>query len=286
MRFDHSRPLTEDELHQLAPSVFATTAHSSRSERFRPIPTIDVVRRLATEGFHVVDAMQSKARTLDRKDFTKHMLRLRRFGDDKDYVIGDTIFEILLRNANDGSAAYDLLAGLFKILCLNGMVADVGQLDALRVRHTGDVESQVIEGSFKVLEQAEAALEAPRVWSGITLVPDEREQFATEAHRLRFANHDGEVTTAIRPMQLLEPRRPQDCGTDLWKTFNVTQENIIKGGLTAEGVDAAARRRTFRSRAIRGVDQDVKLNRALFVLADKVAVNHGAKALVPLREAA
>src|SRR5215475_11866198 len=40
-RFDRARALTEDELRKYAPSVFATTAHDSRSERFQPIPTIE-----------------------------------------------------------------------------------------------------------------------------------------------------------------------------------------------------------------------------------------------------
>src|SRR6187431_2753685 len=57
-RFDTGRALTESELFKLAPSVFATTAHESRSERFAPIPTIEIVRGLAKEGFGVVGAKQ------------------------------------------------------------------------------------------------------------------------------------------------------------------------------------------------------------------------------------
>ena len=286
-RFDHSRPLTEDELHAHAPSVFATEPHSSRSERFRVIPTIEVIRRLAGEGFSVVGAKQGGCRTPDRQPFTKHVLRLRRFDDTQMYKVGDTIFEIILKNGNDGSASYDLLAALFKILCLNGMVADVGQHDAHRVRHTGDdVIPRVIEGSFEVLKQAERALEAPRVWSGLELDNDERTAFAHAVHTLRFTNPDGNVTTAIKPEQLLEPRRYQDNGRNLWTTYNVAQENVIRGGLTAEGRDAANRRRRYTSRAINGVDDDIRLNRALFVLADQLAVLKGASPLVPQREAA
>ena len=59
-RFDHAHVLSEDELRHAAPSIFAVEAHESRSERFRPIPTIDVVRGLAREGFMVVGAKQCR----------------------------------------------------------------------------------------------------------------------------------------------------------------------------------------------------------------------------------
>src|SRR5258705_10371875 len=112
-RFDTGRGLTEDELHKLVPSVFAVEAHSSRSERFAPIPTIEIIRRLGTEGFQVVGAKQSVARIDDRKFFTKHLLRLRRMDNLEQYRAGDTVCERLLKNATDGSSPSDLLAGPF-----------------------------------------------------------------------------------------------------------------------------------------------------------------------------
>lgn len=49
-RFDSARALTEDEMRKAALSIFATAAHASRSERFQPIPTIEVLRGLIAEG--------------------------------------------------------------------------------------------------------------------------------------------------------------------------------------------------------------------------------------------
>ncbi|MNG31048.1 hypothetical protein D3C84_1167890 [compost metagenome] len=59
------------------------------------------------------------------------------------------------------------------------------------------------------------------------------------------------------------PRRAEDRASDLWTTFNRVQENTIKGGL--RGRNKQGRRTT--TRAVNGIDQDVKLNRALWVLA-------------------
>lgn len=270
-RFDTGRAMTEDEMRTHAPSVFAYAAHESRSERFAPIPTIEILRGLANEGFSVVSAKQSVTRMPDRRDFTKHMLRLRRFDTERAFAVGDTVFEIILKNANDGSSAYELLPGLFRIACLNGMVAKLSSLDALKVRHSGDVQSKVIEGTYTVLQDAEAALAAPQDWSRIQLGSEERMLLAESAHRLRFQNSEGEITTPIKPHQLLEARRSADQNRDLWTTFNVLQENAIKGGIVGRGRDANNRRIKRTSRAVNGIDQDVRLNRELFTLAAKMA---------------
>jgi hypothetical protein len=271
-RFDGTaRALTEDEMRTLAPSIFATTAHTSRSERFRPIPTIDVIRGLQREGFQPVAVKQCGSRDLDRREFTKHMVRLRRLDDVTKYQAGDVVAEAVMKNANDGSGAYDLLAGLFKILCLNSLVAQTDTMDSLRVKHTGDVEHKVIEGTYRVLDMAVAALEAPREWSTIMLDRDEQNAFAEAAHVVRFADAEGKVETPIKPAQLLIPRRYEDQAPNLWNTFNVIQENTVKGGLTAMGRDANNRPRRSTTRAVNGIDQDVKLNKALFTLATKMA---------------
>jgi len=270
-RFDHATALTEDAMRAIAPSIFATQAHSSRSERFRPIPTIEVLRGLEREGFSVVAAKQCIVRHDDRKDFTKHMVRLRRLDDDSKYRVGDTVFEVLLKNANDGSAAYDLLAGMFKILCMNSLVSQTADMESLRVRHSGDVQSKVIEGTYRVLDTAEQSLRAPQDWPRIALDRAEAQIFAEQAHTLRFADADGKVATPVKPEQLLIPRRVEDTAPNLWNVFNVVQENAIRGGLTAMGRDANNRPRRSTTREVNGIDQDVKLNRALFTLAAKMA---------------
>ena len=270
-RFDHSqRALTEDEMREKAPSIFATTAHHSRSERFAPIPTIEVVRALSREGFMPVGVKQSRASD-DKREHTKHLIRLRRIDEVVKYTAGDTVAEILLKNANDGSAAYDLMAGLFKILCLNSLVAQTSTMESLRVKHSGDVTSKVIDGTYRVLDTAVAALEAPREWSTINLDRDEQVAFATAAHVARFGDSEGNVDTAIRPEQMLIARRTADQAPNLWNTFNVVQENTIKGGLSAMGRDCNNRPRRTTTRAVNGIDQDVKLNKALFTLASKMA---------------
>lgn len=267
-----ARALTEDEMRTVAPSIFATDAHESRSQRFKPIATIEVIRGLMAEGFMPVGVKQAVARDEGKAPFTKHLVRLRKLDDAKQYKVGDTICETLLRNANDGTSAYNLLSGLFRIRCLNSLVAFSSELASCTVRHSGDVTHKVIEGTYSVLNTAHDALEAPENWSALALDRDEKVAFAKAAHVLRFADADGDVHTPVEPQQLLAPKRQGDVADDLWTTFNVVQENAIRGGLQNWVRDEHGRQmRRYSSRAVKGIDQDVKLNKALWTLAAEMA---------------
>lgn len=58
-------------------------------------------------------------------------------------------------------------------------------------------------------------------------------------------------------------RRPIDDGNDLWRVFNVVQENVMRGGITGR----SAKGRASRSRAIRAIREDVRINNDLWQLA-------------------
>jgi hypothetical protein len=266
-RFNQGRPITEDEMRAYAPSIFATTAHHSRSERFVPVPTIEMVRGLANNGWQPVMAGQSIARLEDKQNFTKHMVRFRRA--DQDLSTHGSVVELVLRNGNDGTSAYKLDAGIFRIACLNGLVAKSADYGSINVRHSGQAINKVIEGSYEVLQNAERVLAAPQDWSSIKLSRDEQMAFAGSAHLLRFERDEaGNASTGVTVEQLIQPRRFEDRLQDLWTTFNVVQENAVRGGLTARAPDSSRRSTT---REVRGVDQNVKLNMALWALTEQMA---------------
>ena len=277
-RFDDgARALSEDEMRRVAPSIFAARPHASRSERFRAIPTIEVLRGLEKEGFFAVGARQSASRDATKTDYTRHMIRLRRLDNARQYRVGDVVCEIILRNANDGTSAYELMTGLFRIRCLNSLVARIATIDSIKVRHSGDALEKVIDGTYRVLGQAEAVLAAPRDWSRIALDCDARAALAASAHALRFGDSQGKVATPIKPEQLLTPRRAEDRADDLWTVMNVVQENVIRGGLSARAPAATdqhgrwRRGRVVTTRAVNNIDWDVKLNKALWVLGERMA---------------
>jgi Domain of unknown function (DUF932) len=220
---DGARALSQDEMRRAAPSIFAARPHASRSERFRAISTIEVLQGLEQEGFVAVGARQSASRDASKTDYARHLIRLRRLDNAQQHRVGDVVCEIILRNANDGTTAYELMAGLFRIRCLNSLVAQIATIDSIKVRHSGDALAKVIDGTYRVLGQVDAVLAAPRDWSRIALDCDARAALAASAHALRFGDAEGKAKTPIKPAQLLTSRRADDRADDLWTVMNVIQ---------------------------------------------------------------
>ena len=251
-------PLSDDQIHRVAPSIFAEAPHESRSQRYAYIPTATVLTELRKEGFQPFMVTQTRTRHEDRRDFTKHMIRLRHASQIN--ARGEAN-EIILLNSHDGTSSYQMLAGMFRFVCSNGLVCGDTVAD-VRVPHKGDVAGQVIEGAYQVLHGFDRALESRESMQAITLDEGEAEVFARAALSLKY--DDPDKPAPITESQILMPRRFDDRRPDLWSVFNRTQENLTKGGL--HGRSANGRRQ--QTRPVQGIDSDIRLNRALWLLAD------------------
>jgi hypothetical protein len=251
-------PLSDEQIHRVAPSIFADAPHESRSQRYAYIPTATVLTELRKEGFQPFMVTQTRTRHEDRRDYTKHMIRLRHASQIN--ARGEAN-EIILLNSHDGTSSYQMLAGMFRFVCSNGLVCGDTVAD-VRVPHKGDVAGQVIEGAYQVLHGFDRALESRESMQSITLDEGEAEVFARAALSLKY--DDSDKPAPITESQILMPRRFDDRRPDLWSVFNRTQENLTKGGL--HGRSANGRRQ--QTRPVQGIDSDIRLNRALWLLAD------------------
>jgi hypothetical protein len=261
-----------EEIERRAPSALATRPYGAMSARYAHIPTINVIEGMLKAGFMPFSATQSLTRIADKQAFTKHMLRFRHQDVANSLAEGDVIPEVVLVNSHDGACAFRLIAGLYRLACSNGLLVAEAEIMSIIIRHTGDILRDVVIGSQRLTEDAGKALGTVKRWQQLQLTDGEAHAFAEGAHALRFADADGKVTTPITPDQLLAPRRWEDAGNDLWKTFNRVQENVLVGGLSAIQRDANGRRvRRVSTRQIKGIDADVKLNRALWTLGEKMA---------------
>lgn len=251
------RPLTHEELMQYTPGVFGEDKHASRSDRYSYIPTITLLENLQREGFEPFFACQSRVRDPDRREHTRHLLRLRRTGQ----ITSQQVPEIILLNSHDGSSSYQMLPGLFRAICTNGLVC--GQSSGeIRVPHRGNVVEKVIEGAYEVLNVFDRVEEKRDAMQSLLLPPPAQQAFAKAALTYRFGEEHQPVTAS----QILTPRRYEDRQNDLWSVFNRVQENLLKGGLPGRTVKG---KRTH-TRAVNGIDGDVKLNRALWVMAEQM----------------
>ncbi|WP_313024519.1 DUF932 domain-containing protein [Pseudomonas lopnurensis] len=251
------RPLSDDQIRAVAPSIFAEAAHESRSARYSYIPTATVLAELRSEGFQPFMVCQTRVRNQDRREFTKHLIRLRHASQ----INGEEANEVILLNSHDGTSSYQMLAGMFKFVCHNGLVCGDTLAD-VRVHHKGNVAEQVIEGAYEVLKGFERVQQSRDGMRVITLDEGEAELFAHSALSLKYDSPDQPLP--ITEKQVLQHRRFEDRGSDLWSIFNRVQENLVKGGLSGR----TANGRHQRTRPIQGIDQNVRLNRALWMLAD------------------
>ncbi len=257
--FRSTTPLSNDQIARYAPSVLAQEAHESRGERYTFIPTIEVLDGLRREGFQPFEVRQTRVRDQSKREHTKHLVRLRH---ESSITSLEEVPEIILLNSHDGSSSYQLLSGFFRFVCSNGLIAgDV--CNDIRVRHSGNVVDDVIEGAVRVLDNVEEIAGRIDTYKSITLAPQEAVVFANAALSLRW----DEDKAPVQADQVLRTRRWADNKADLWTTFNRVQENLLKGGLA--GRSTTGRRST--TRAVGGVNENVKLNRALWSLADGLA---------------
>lgn len=253
-----------DRIRALAPSVFAERPASDRSDCYAFIPTSLIVKKLLDDGFAVSRIQETRSRVEGRIGFTRHMLRFRHTGLMP--KVGDLVPEIVMTNSHDGSSSFQMTAGVYRLVCSNGLVAGQDKF-SVRKRHSGN-EHDVIDGVFSVVDEIPEVLDSVKHWSGIELTDRDRYHFARAAIPLRF-NTDEHGNAPVEPGQLLAVRRSDDTGTDLLTTFNVVQENLVRGGIQAKSLTGKLR----RTSAINSVSADVRLNKSLWILAEAMK-NH------------
>lgn len=255
-------PLSDEQIRLVAPSIFSAEKHVSRSDRYALIPTADVLRELRREGFQPFMVCQTRVRQEHRRAHTKHMIRLRHASE----MAGEEANEVILINSHDGTSAYQMLAGMFRFVCKNGLVCGAVSAD-IRVQHTGDVMGDVVQGAYEVLEGFRPIEASRAAMKALRLGQRKQEAFATAALALRY-DGDGPCSgiAPVTPRQLLAPRREDDLAGDLWTTYNRVQENLVRGGLAGR---TPTGRRTH-TRPVASIDASIRLNRVLWMLADEI----------------
>jgi len=254
--------LTLDEVKQRAKSIFTATAAPTVSDKFTHIPTNRVIEDMEQLGWGVVDAKEVKARKEGTKGFQKHLVVFR----NPDVVIngadGDTVFpQILLTNSNDGKNAFTFTAGLFRMVCENGLVISTEQFNDVKMRHMGYTFEELQAQIKEMVELLPLTVESMNKMKQIELSKDQTKELAKKALATRFTEEQVEAFN-IDLDKLLEPTRDEDKGTDLWSVFNVIQEKIIDGDFTY-----MIGTRVRKARKVKNFKQDMEINQKLFATA-------------------
>lgn len=244
--------LTNEEIAARCPQVFQTNYSQARTNKYGQFTTEKVIDALRSEGFEVTNAFsQAKKNT----QFSKHCVRL----SHRDFL--DTLHpseerpEIVIVNSHDGSSSFRIMAGIFRLVCSNGLIVADDKTSDERIYHwKGNDFSTVINTAIMVAEQAKQSYEVIDQMKSQNLSEKQQKEFAQKAAHIRLAyNKNAQVQFADN---LLIPRRHEDNFTpSVWNTYNVVQENCIKGG------------QTVGSRILRpltNINQNLEVNRKLW----------------------
>lgn len=246
------------------PSIFAKTGAPNTSEKYVHIPTTKVINDLMSLGWEVVNAKEVKARK--RVGFQKHLVVLRNSELKIEGKNGDTVFpQLLLTNSNDASNSFKFTAGLFRVICSNGLVVADENFGSLKIRHMGYSFEEVQKVVNQILEMIPLTVESMNKMKNVELNQEKMVELATRALSTRFTE-DQLKRFEFDVMDLLNVNRDKDKGNDLWTVFNRVQENLTKGNFRY--IDPLAKKRKDKkARVIKNFNQDMEVNQKLFSLA-------------------
>jgi len=254
--------LTDAQIKEQAPAIFSEKASSEVSKHYTHIPTTKVIDDMRLLGWDVVDAKEVKARKATTRGVQKHMVVFR----NPDVVIngedGDTVFpQILLTNSHDGKNAFTFVAGLFRMICENGLVISTEKFEDVKMRHMGYTFEDLQVKIKDMVARLPLTVESMNKMKEIEMGESDALAFAKKALETRF---DEKQMKRIKVdlNELLKPTRNEDMGNDVWSVFNVVQEKIIDGDF-----EYLSGNKIRKARRVKNFKQDQKINKELFSLA-------------------
>lgn len=241
------------------PSVVQTAPHWEVSSQYRFIPTMEVLEVLDQKGWEIRSVTEQKAR--ENYGYQKHLIRLRH----KEFAfagVDDLIPEMILENSHDRSSCFILRFGIFRLVCTNGMVAESANFGSMRIRHIGYDKEDVIDASYKIIEESPVIAHTVNIFRQVSLEEKEKLTFSEAGKALRWPENPQRGIAG----DMIQPRRLEDRGSDLLTVYNVIQENLIKGGQEYVASDGSHR----IVNPIRNINNDMRINLGLWRLAEDI----------------
>lgn len=242
--------LTEDEIRQRCPLVFATSPTNSKvSEKYTVANTYTVIQDMEKLGWKVVRAAQRRATKKSSGRFSYHMVALQNpdIKITKQVDGGEEIVEcfpqIILTNSHDGLSCFQFRVGLYRCICSNGLVISDAELSEFKIRHIYYSFENLRAVVGRILEALPSKVERMSQMSNVLLSEDQKLDFAKKALSIRKGVKEEELQADEETYKdLLTPVRKEDEGDSLWNVYNVLQEKIVKGGYTTAEEGKKARK--------------------------------------------
>jgi hypothetical protein len=175
--------------------------------------------------------------------------------------------QILLTNSSDGKNAFTFRAGLFRLVCENGLVVSTQDFANMRIRHYGYKFENLKATITNIVEKLPLTVASMNKFKQIQLNKKQIIKLAKEALNIRFGEVEMNRIT-VDWNEFVKPTRREDEGTDLWSVFNVVQEKVLEGDF-----NYVAGNRSRKARKIKNFNQDMELNSRLYELATTYCPN-------------
>ena len=286
--------LNDEEIKHLCPVAFKNRMVTSEvrklglSKHYSFVPTMKVVNDLRALGYECVDAVQVKARKKSTNGYQKHMLTFEhpkyKVDKVKEVKFSDgrtTKFvtekateypQLLLTNSHDGGNAFALSAGIFRLVCANGLVIKTEDYGSARLVHKGYSFEAVrkLVNEFNVT--IDEVLTKVTAMKKVQLTKEQQIEFAKKAALLRFtakSYNEDNIADVVDLDGLLNVERKEDKGNGLYEVFNRVQESLVKGKYlyASNGKVNNADTKTRKARPIKNFKQSIDVNKKLSELA-------------------
>tara|TARA_A100001035_G_scaffold194223_1_gene155327 strand:- start:854 stop:1687 length:834 start_codon:yes stop_codon:yes gene_type:complete len=260
-----------EELKEIAPSIFTKKGSDKTSSKYTHIPTDRVIKDLELLGWGVVDAKEVNAR--QDKGYQKHLVVFRnpdvsinkKSTNVDGEVFEDIVFpQILVTNSHDGKNSFKFQAGLYRMVCENGLVIADQQFEDYTIRHMG-YDFEALQNVIKdMISNLDLTVESMNKMRKIELDENQQFEFAKKLLDIRVEGTDN-LYREEQIGDILVPQRKEDFGDDLWSVFNRVQENIVEGNFKYYNAKTLGTER--QARPIKNFKQDMDVNKKLFSAA-------------------
>lgn len=251
LKYHRPTPMTESEIKEVAPSVYAEEPSGHVSEKYTFIPTTQVIEDMENLGWKVYSAEQRTARTRVRNNHTKHLLRFR--NERLDTILG-CYPEITLTNSHDGRNAFQFYVGLYRPEDKSSFVIRHNSLEGLRIKHQWYTLDEVRSVTQKVVDHLPILIEQVELLDNTVITTAEQRQYVLKAMMTRWGKDYPDILTQV----VMNPVRGKNV--TLWNAFNNIQDKILNGGITY----SLPSKRKQTVRAITNVDLKIKINEDLW----------------------
>ena len=261
--------MTKDEIREKAPYIFADKpTNNGVSDRYVFASTETIIDDMAKLGWGVTDCKQQRANKRSTvKSF--HMVSFQNpnvFVEDENGNV-EGYLRIIVTNSHDGFHSFKFMAGLFRVVCSNGLIIATQEFANIAIRHINYEFEELRKVVAQAIEAARKNVEVINDMRETQLTDEQKAEFATKAIAIRKGIKEDEKMPEMSETdlaELLEPVRKQDEGNDIWTVFNVLQEKVIKGDFMFGKTKTGKRR---KARPITGAAKDIEVNQKLFEAA-------------------